>query len=77
MAEAPESDACTDPVVLSFFDTHPNFNSCGYTQLIKAERLLENARLMAEWRPPTLNGLGGPNCTGATPGRLLSHGRAD
>ena len=43
MAEAPESDACTDPVVLSFFETHPNFNSCGYTQLIKAERLLDKA----------------------------------
>ena len=42
MAGAPESDACTDPVVLSFFDTHRNFNSCGYTQL-KAERLLDKA----------------------------------
>lgn len=36
---APESDACTDPILISFFNTHPEYNKLWYTSA-RMERYL-------------------------------------
>ena len=39
---APESDACTDPILISFFETHPDYNEFCFTQA-RMERYLGKA----------------------------------
>ena len=39
---SPESDACTDPILISFFETHPEHNKLWYTQA-RLERYLGKA----------------------------------
>lgn len=45
---APESDVCTDSIVVSFFETHPEYNQLGFAQC-KAERMLAQKARGSWW----------------------------